>query len=80
MGGCCGLRSQGARPPHVPRALPGARDSRRAQEELFLPRLRRNSHYHGLFRDAEFSERYRYARAWRRNDGYYIVLYEARSR
>jgi hypothetical protein len=52
--------------------------SRAEQEEYFEPYLRNNSHAHGLYRDARFRRGFRYARYWKRNQGYWLVLYERR--
>jgi arabinofuranosyltransferase len=47
-----------------------------AVEAVLAPRLSRNSHHHGLYTDSRFEERYHYVRTWRRNNGYYLVLFE----
>jgi hypothetical protein len=46
-------------------------------EGTLRPYLRDVSYAHGIPADARF-RRYRFAGAWRRNDGYYLALYERR--
>jgi hypothetical protein len=48
-------------------------------EEVLAPRLKSNSHHHGLFNDARFARDYEFHKSWRRNNGYYLVLYERRA-
>ena len=47
-----------------------------ALSPMLLSRVRRNSHAHGLESDPRFVESYAFRRAWRRNAGYWLVLYE----
>ncbi len=44
-------------------------------EEHFLSRIRGNSHAHGITKDDRFEDEYRWERFWKRNDGYWVVLY-----
>jgi hypothetical protein len=46
--------------------------------DVFLPAIRGNSHAQGIPRDARFAERYRFERVWKRNDAYWLVLYQRR--
>jgi hypothetical protein len=50
-------------------------DSRQL-ERLFGPMLAGNVYAHGLTHDARFRRSYRLDRAWKRDDGYYLMLYE----
>ncbi len=45
-------------------------------EEHFLKRIHGNSHTHGITRDDRFEQDYSWVRYWKRNDGYWVVLYE----
>ena len=47
-----------------------------ALEKHLGTRLRGNSHHHGLYNDPRFAQRYEYETCWRRNNGYYLVLYQ----
>jgi arabinofuranosyltransferase len=49
-----------------------------ALEKHLGSRLRGNSHHHGLYNDPRFAQRYEFETCWRRNNGYYLVLYERR--
>jgi hypothetical protein len=49
-----------------------------ALEKHLGTRLRGNSHHHGLYNDPRFAQRYEFETCWRRNNGYYLVLYERR--
>jgi arabinofuranosyltransferase len=49
-----------------------------ALEELFLKRIHGNTHAHGITKDRRFRDDYRWERYWKRNDGYWLVLYERR--
>lgn len=44
-------------------------------EQHFLKRIHGNSHAHGITKDRRFGEDYHYVRYWKRNDGYWLVLY-----
>jgi len=44
--------------------------------KLLGTRLRGNSHHHGMYTDSRFAERYEFRKVWRRNNGYYLVLFE----
>jgi arabinofuranosyltransferase len=44
-------------------------------EEHFLKRIHGNSHAHGITKDRRFGEDYSWERYWKRNDGYWVVLY-----
>jgi hypothetical protein len=35
-----------------------------------------NGYYHGIPSDGRFRAGFRFVGSWRRNDGYYLVLYE----
>lgn len=48
----------------------------RRLEPLLAPHVAGNAHAHGLSADPRFRARYRFRRAWKRDEGYYIVLYE----
>ncbi len=41
----------------------------------FLRRIQGNSHVHGITRDPRFKADYEYERYWKRNMGYWVVLY-----
>ena len=45
----------------------------------FFPRLQGNRHYHGFFDDPRFTRNYELEAVWRRNNGYWVVLYKKRS-
>ncbi len=45
-------------------------------EGTLRPFLGDNSYVHGIPADPRFTSRYRFVGAWRRNDGYYLALYE----
>ena len=47
-------------------------------EEVLGPRLKGNSHHHGMYKDPRFAQQYEFHRSWRRNNGYYLVLFERR--
>ncbi len=44
-------------------------------EPVFAPYLRRNGHAQGIFTDPRFQEDYVWEAHWRRNNGYWVVLY-----
>jgi hypothetical protein len=46
------------------------------REALLRPFAVRNSYQVGLFDDPRFDERFRFVEAWRRHDGYYLLLYD----
>ena len=48
-------------------------------EEAFLARIHGNSHVHGITRDRRFQSNYVYERYWKRNLGYWVVLYRHKS-
>lgn len=50
-----------------------------AVQRLFAPSLRGNSYYHGLYADPRFARLYRLEKVWKRNVGYWLVLFEKRS-
>lgn len=52
-----------------------ARGDQEEQEDLFFPHVRRNNHAHGIPRDRRFKSHYSYERYWKRNSGYWVVLY-----
>jgi hypothetical protein len=47
-------------------------------ETALRPFIAGNSYSHGIPVDPRFTARHRFVGAWRRNDGYYLVLYERR--
>lgn len=51
-------------------------DDVEALKELFEKRIKGNPHAHGLESTRKFREDYRYVRYWKRNAGYWVVLYE----
>ena len=44
-------------------------------EPVFAPYLKRNGHAQGIFTDPRFQEDYVWEAHWRRNNGYWVVLY-----
>ncbi len=55
-----------------------ARSNPERLESLLSRYVAENPHAHGLSRDPRFRERYVFRRAWQRDEGYYLVLYERR--
>jgi hypothetical protein len=49
------------------------------REALLAPYLDHNAYHLGLHEDARFAERFAFVEAWRRHDGYYLVLYASRA-
>jgi len=45
-------------------------------EAVFRPALTRNSHHHGMYSDRRFAQRYELEKTWKRNSGYYLVLFQ----
>jgi hypothetical protein len=60
----------------VARRFEAAEGDPRRLERLFAGLLGANVYAHGLTRDARFRRAYHLDRAWKRDDGYYLVLYE----
>jgi hypothetical protein len=48
------------------------------REPLLAPFIDRNVYSLGLSRDPRFTARFAFVDAWRRHDGYYLVLYQVR--
>ncbi len=48
-------------------------------EPVFAPRLRANSHAHGIYKDPRFARDYVFERYWKRNAGYWVVLFRKRA-
>ncbi len=48
--------------------------------EVFDGPLSRNSHHHGMYTDRRFAQRYELERTWKRNSGYYLVLFKKKDR
>lgn len=63
----------------VARRFAAAEGDPRRLERLFGGLLGANVYAHGLTRDARFRRSYHLDRAWKRDDGYYLVLYERNS-
>ena len=49
-------------------------------EEVFERYLKRNAHGHGIYNDPRFKANYRWERYWRRNSGYWLVLFQRTDR
>jgi hypothetical protein len=64
-----------AEQPEVKRRFDAAAGGDR--ERLLAPFVDANPYHVGLHDDARFRARFRFVDAWRRHDGYYLVLYEA---
>ena len=45
-------------------------------ETLFAPRLKANSHAHGIYSDPRFARDYEIVQHWKRNEGYWVVLFK----
>ena len=50
-------------------------DDEEGLEKHFLSRIHGNSHAHGITKDDRFERDYEWERYWKRNDGYWVVLY-----
>lgn len=44
-------------------------------EAVFAPRLKANGHAQGIYSDRRFRENYRWEKHWKRNAGYWVVLF-----
>ncbi len=45
-------------------------------EPLFASRLKANSHAHGMYQDPRFARDFEFVRHWKRNAGYWVVLFK----
>jgi len=48
-------------------------------EPIFAPRLKANSHAHGMYQDPRFARDYVFEKYWKRNAGYWVVLFRKRA-
>jgi arabinofuranosyltransferase len=56
------------------KAMKAAKRDRDEQEQNLRRRIDRNTHAHGISKDSRFDD-YEYVRYWKRNMGYWLVLY-----